>query len=133
MTWQQVYWITRLDAINGLFRAMAILSFIAAMVFFCAGRIIRDCWSSEDEIIKRARTSAAIWMRRMIPVSIAALIFTVLTVLLPTTKEATAIYIIPKVMNNEQVQNIGDKGLKLLEAKFDEWLKDTAGEEKGDK
>ena len=48
----------------------------------------------------------------------------VCSILLPTPKELAAIIVIPKVVNNERVQNIGEKGVDALEAKAMEWLDD---------
>jgi hypothetical protein len=122
MTWQDVYWLTRLDAIKGIFTAIGILSIIASMVFLVVGACIRDSWSIDDERIAYEKKTSMKWIMRAIPSGIAAFIFISMSVLCPTTKEAAVIYILPKVVNNEQVQNIPAKGLKILEAKFDEWL-----------
>ncbi|MBP5784489.1 MAG: hypothetical protein J6W16_02760 [Methanobrevibacter sp.] len=39
---------------------------------------------------------------------------------IPTTKEMAAIYIIPKIMNNENLNNIGNEMLNLA----NEWIKE---------
>jgi len=44
--------------------------------------------------------------------------------LIPSTKQACLIYVIPKIANNEQVQKIPDKLLELGNKYLDEQLKD---------
>ena len=40
----------------------------------------------------------------------------------PDTKQFAAIYLIPKVVNNENVQAMSGDAMKMLRAKFDEYL-----------
>lgn len=53
-------------------------------------------------------------------------IATLTATLLPSTKEMAAIYVVPRIVNNEQVQAIGENGLKILEAYTKELLEDIA-------
>lgn len=48
---------------------------------------------------------------------------------IPTTKQMCAIYLIPKIANNEQIQNMGDKSLTIIEKKFEEWVNDMTKKE----
>ena len=125
MSWQQVYWLTRLDAINVFFQGLCILLVMAAMAFLIWGGMSWDD-ATDDSARKRAKGIINRGMRFLV----AAILIGILVVFIPNTKEAAAIYLIPKVVNNEHTKNISEKGLKLLEAKFDEWLKDTMAEEK---
>jgi hypothetical protein len=52
-------------------------------------------------------------------------IFGMLTAMTPTTKQAAVIWLLPKVVNNEQVQAIPHKALRLLNKQMDEWLEDN--------
>jgi hypothetical protein len=54
----------------------------------------------------------------------------VLACLIPTTEEMAAIYLLPKIANNEQVQQVPDKAMQLLNGKLDEWIADVRGEKK---
>ena len=45
----------------------------------------------------------------------------------PGTKEACVIYLLPKVSNNEQVQQVPDKLLAIMNKKLDEWVEDVRG------
>jgi hypothetical protein len=54
--------------------------------------------------------------------SIGMFIFMFLAVLTPDTKQFAAIYVIPKVANNEDVRAMSDDAMKALRLKFREWL-----------
>ena len=49
------------------------------------------------------------------------IVFGLLAVAVPTQKEAAAIYLVPKIVNNEQVQDIAGKSLDILTLKLNEW------------
>jgi hypothetical protein len=53
--------------------------------------------------------------------------------LIPSTKEAAAIYLLPKIVNNEKVQKLPENFTNLLNAKMEEWIGDTLKEKKSDK
>ncbi len=54
------------------------------------------------------------------------LIFLIGSILVPTQKEAAAIWLIPKVVNNEKIQNISEDSLGIVEAKVKEYLAELA-------
>ena len=97
-----VYWITRLDILQGIFAVCALVSF-GCLVF------------------------SGIYRTIFAPM---LAIFIILVTLIPSTKEACAIYLIPKIANNEQVQKIPDNFAKLFNVKMEEWIKDTISDEK---
>ena len=114
-----IYWITRLDAIStALVVVVAItgsIGAIAAVVSFFIGA------DEHDDVL---------YFFRKWPIKLAALAWPVLLLLcclIPSTKEAAAIYLIPKIANNEQVQQVPDKAMQLLQGKLDEWISETAG------
>jgi hypothetical protein len=49
-------------------------------------------------------------------------------VLIPTKNEAIAIYVIPKIANNEQIQSIPPKLLELVDIKLDELIEQGTDE-----
>ena len=125
MTWQMVYWITRLDAIRCVSIGVAILLAITVVVLFVMG--VSFCGdrtsASEDKTIRRQYRKVTV--RCMFP-----LIFLLfLIAFIPSTKEACAIYLIPKVVNNEEVQKVPNNALKLLNAKLEEWIDEQIGDE----
>jgi hypothetical protein len=72
---------------------------------------------------------AALWYLRRF---LCALIFVAVPLtLIPSTQQAAAIYLIPKIANNERVHRVGDKGAEMLEKLLDDYL-DELGPAKGD-
>lgn len=47
---------------------------------------------------------------------------------MPNTKELVVIYLVPKIVNNEQVQGIASDSLKLMKMKMDQWLHENIEE-----
>ena len=59
-----------------------------------------------------------------------SLIFsTLLACAIPSTKEAAVIYLIPTIVNNEKVQNIGKNSLEILEKYTQDWIQDLTKKE----
>lgn len=64
-------------------------------------------------------------------VIIAFLTITLLFALLvPNSKTIAAIYLVPKIVENKQVQQVPGKVLKLLNVKLDNWIEDVVGKTK---
>ncbi len=68
---------------------------------------------------KRWIPKAIGYLKYTITVSIICL---VISILVPTQKEAAAIYLIPKIVNNEQIQDISKNSLNLLNNTLAEYL-----------
>lgn len=124
-----IYWITRMDSLNDFFSIFGIgsLVFFLALLSWSGPLAIDGVYdSNKREEYWRLYRKSMIW-----GVSF-GVIFTFLSLFIPTTKEVAAIYIIPKVANNEQVQKLPDNAMKLLNAKFDQWV-DEATDKKSKK
>lgn len=113
-----IYWFTRLDTLQMIGFLVGILSGIGLLI---AG-ILYQMMSNGDDYdkdmakqVKPFRNFALILCCCTLPLGI----------FLPSSKEFAAIYLIPKIVNNEQVQQIPSKGLDLLNAKLDQWLDDV--------
>jgi cytochrome bd-type quinol oxidase subunit 2 len=124
MTGFDIYLFTRLDAIRD-FLIFPLVIFLMSLTASGIMWIIAITADEEEEKYcgigkKLTKLSASI-------VLLASLMLT----FIPSTKEYAAIYLIPKVVNNEQVQQVPENALKLLNAKLQEWLKDINKE--GDK
>ena len=99
-----IYWITRLDSIDAMWAVgIGICFALGSFMFLLSESIIRKVW---------------------IPISI-ALVFVLLLVATPSTKEAIAIYVIPKITNNEDVSQIPSNFAKLINEKLQDWMKDV--------
>jgi len=119
-----IYWITRLNSINrvlcfiNFLVFMAVIAFaILAAILICKEREYHTC--SEDRIreINNAGWRVLKWLS--IPASAFLFIAAVLA-FIPTTKEAAAMYVIPAVVNNEQLRDTGNKIFELAA----EWLEE---------
>jgi uncharacterized BrkB/YihY/UPF0761 family membrane protein len=120
-----MYWITRLDALNNLSFFITVALIVALVVTgICYAVWISDHYvpaNKEDPRPKHWRR----YRQLLVIITLNILLFAFIKVLLPTTKEFAAIYLIPKTVNNEQIQKIPDNAAKLLNAKLEEWITDT--------
>jgi SpoU rRNA methylase family enzyme len=66
-------------------------------------------------------SSSKRWFRNF---CILACVFGLLVVVVPKTTGAFAIWGVPKIMNNEQLQKLPDNILKVLNSRLDSWLMD---------
>jgi heme/copper-type cytochrome/quinol oxidase subunit 2 len=61
---------------------------------------------------------------------IAMCIFIVLVIIIPSSKTLAAMYLLPKMNSNEQIQEMPSKVLTIFNAKLDEWINNVAGKDK---
>jgi len=116
-----IYWITRLDSIVFVCAAIAIIGVAVACFVWMMGM---DDWDGEaGKIVKK--------IYKIIIVSVS----TALTIgsFVPSTKDAVAIYMIPKIVNNEQIQKLPDNAIKFLNQKMEQWINDMTEIKKKDK
>lgn len=106
-----------LDASNILI-ALSIVAIVVSMGLTCGGKVNEEEWAIDGA--KRIR-------RISIPVLIVAFL---VAVFVPSSKTLAAMYLVPKIVNNEKVQDITGKAANVFELKLDEWIKDLS-EEKG--
>jgi len=117
-----VYWITRLDGI-GLGLPLVFITAIFVVIAWIIAMSAGSMWEDNEE--KRPKYLRFLYAA----IGVGALALTV-GLFVPTTKEAVAIYMIPKIANNEQVQKLPDNAMKFLNGKFEEWIDDMAGKKK---
>lgn len=110
MTWFQMYMFTRLD---GIHVALIIGCVILGLLILFAPLIIDladfDGRNWAEEKAKKARLlkkSEAILISLFV-------IFGVLKIAIPTQKEMAAIIVVPAIVSNEQIQQLGKNGLDL--------------------
>ena len=104
ITPMQMYWLLKLDDINGAFSnafVLSILVLIVSTVILCASFEAGDV-----KIYKLGRISVLVSL-------LSAILFSCAVTFLPTTKQMAAIYVVPAIVNNEKVQNIGSKTLDI--------------------
>jgi large-conductance mechanosensitive channel len=121
ITSADIYWITRLDSIVGLLVAVIIALAITSVVhaFIGAIRCEEMCRADQKEGWRKYR-------KINIALGIALLITSTIVTFVPSTKTAVAIYMVPKIVNNEQVQKLPDNAMSLINGKFEEWINDMA-------
>lgn len=106
-----IYWITRLNGINIFLGTIMSLSIIVVFIFLI-GMIVTKLDHDVEEY--------GIFKRYLITSTYIFIPITILFILTPTTKEACAIYVVPKIVNNEKVQNIGQEFYDLAL----DWMKE---------
>ena len=106
-----IYWITRLNGINVFLGIIMTLSIIAIFIFLI-GMIVTKLEHDVEEY--------GIFKKYLLTSTYIFIPITILFILTPTTKEACAIYVVPKIVNNEKVQNIGQEFYDLAL----DWMKE---------
>ena len=121
-----MYLVLKLDEITtglrmvsqvGLFLCGIATFILIAMICYhrSASHVAKDCWFL---------TSGALNAKKyLIRTGIAIIICGALSIFLPTTKQAAAIYFVPKVLNNKQIQKMPNKLVTLANDWMDEQIK----------
>jgi hypothetical protein len=102
ITPMMMYWITRLDYLQPLF------GISGGVVVVFSVLVVVPCWAE----------GATRFIRPLLITLAIGLSSIIIACLIPSTKEAAAIIIIPKIVNNEKVQQIPSKLMDLA----NEWL-----------
>lgn len=110
ITESTIYWITRLTGIN--------IGLILFGVLFGAFGIICTIAWHVDWMDNRQREIFRKHVKHPVLIGVLGVVLLVSAIFVPTTKQACAILIIPKIVNNEQLQEIPQKLLGLA----DEWV-----------
>lgn len=129
---EEIYWITRLDAICNFLTAVAVVSFLISaftVVFAVCNRIEANNYEKGDEnwnyYMQRFKMFLSYFKRFIFVTIIACLI----NFFIPTTNEALMIYgvggTIDYIKSNETAKQLPDKYIKAL----DKWV-DNLNEEK---
>ena len=108
-----IYWISRLAPICFISFAMALIGSMLAIMIWLGYAIAET--SGDEEFASRLR-------KYFKPFAITAVIGIMTQLFVPTTKEAAAMLVIPKIANSESVQQLGDGIVDLA----NQWLKELA-------
>lgn len=120
MSWFIVYLIVILDGVHVGMKVASVLSGLLWATCAFASIVIGNgaaVTENDKKIAIRARK-----LSKMALVVFIACSF--VYVFAPNTKQAAAIYLIPKVVNNEDVQNVSKDGVRLLKEKLNSYLSD---------
>lgn len=118
VTASDIYWLTRLDGVGGLLTTVAVLCIIASVVCLVCALIhgdMRITFPSMYRSVPDARSGYFRAVRWLLPLAFVCGFASVLT---PSTKEAVAIVVIPRIANNEDVHGLGSDVVGLAR----EWL-----------
>ncbi len=103
-----VYLFTRLDSLhNILFFCLFII--LSGIILYT----IQDLVENDSFNLKKIK----------LPIIICSSLG-LLLMLLPTQKEAAVIYLLPKIVNNEQIQDMSKKSLDIIEMLTEEYLRE---------
>lgn len=119
MTSSELYWITRLDNIYGVFQLIFLISFVASVIMIAAYLIDHGCYGYEPEYCKR--------IKKFIPWSVLLTVLSILCIVfIPTTKEMCVIKVVPAIVNSESVEKISNAAID----KAVDWLKSNVSSDK---
>jgi hypothetical protein len=112
-----VYLLVKLTAIGTFFG-------VTAIILGSCGFVGTVMYALEAESYRPSKNLKT-WKPYLKNAWIGTVIFAILCVATPTTKQAAVIWLLPKIVNNEQVQAVPEKALKLLNKQMDEWLEEN--------
>lgn len=127
-----VYLICMLDSAKAFFGSIGVVLILASISFGIA--LVVTIFEESDSSVRIEDREAAKnrrpFLAKATPISIflCTLMFT-LSSFLPSTKQAIAIYTIPKITQNKQIENISEKSLDLVEEKLNSYLEDLKSKE----
>ena len=133
MTESTLYWITRLDQIysfcNGLgilFTVLAVLGIITLTFFKIIKEVNRE-FNRGDDLDRDFKTASSAISTLKVPIIsciIGAVFMSFVTVFIPTTKEMTAIKVIPQFATQENCQKLQAMSKDLFDITA-KWLEDV--------
>ena len=118
-----IYWFTRLDHLHSFIGGLDGLCFMLCVVLglaFCITFIGKHGEQDDDNLHNTFVAINNTAKKLFICMVIVTCLLSGTRTMLPTTKEMAAIYVIPKIANNENVQEIGSEMITLAK----EWLKE---------
>jgi len=126
MSYTFIYFFTRLDSFNSLIKNLIFISFLSIIGLIIFFFLEQDSYV-DGEIKNIYSPKIIVWIKK---IAVLLILCTIFSVTIPTTKEAAVIYLLPKVIKNEQCQQIPTNFVKFLNLKMEKWLNEQIGEEK---
>ena len=122
ITQTQMYWITRLDPITTLLAGISFITAVVGSTATVVGAAMRfGSLDSDCKNIGRSMAKCGLCALALTVVSVIGKVF------VPTTKEMAAILVVPKIVNNEKLQDAGSKLYDLAV----EWMEERRTGGKG--
>lgn len=130
ITGMQLWFLFSLDSIKsflssaGFFTFFTCVSIIITAVLFVVKLISRGC--DDDKTAEKVYETTSELFPKFLKASIFLAAFTSFTsfvgFVLPTTKQMAAIIVIPKIVNNEKIQEIPPKLIQLGSTYLEDWI-----------
>lgn len=117
-----VYLISRLTPLYEFVTALCVVSVVALGV----GSIAFLVMTADSDLEVETQRAILRWLRWMVSASI---VFGALMVAIPSTKDAAAMIVLPRIANSQSVQELGDSVVGLAKAWCEE-LKPKKAEDK---
>lgn len=119
ITPSMIYWLTRLDEFSFLFGIIFVCIVIVALVNVIGGFIALDSYSTDKlynrpEWLAESKHNIKVRFGRAVKLALVALLVGVINSFIPSTKQAAAIIVIPKIANSEIVAEMGDTAKELV-------------------
>ena len=111
-----IYWITRLDSICFGLNCLGLFIFFF-MVIYLVLMMIKNDDDDEPSIEIRKRI-----MRKFIKIISITSAIMFATNFVPTTKQMVAIIVVPKMINNEKIQQIPENVADFLNTELKKWI-----------
>jgi len=115
ITESTIYWVTRLDNIKIALGFITILPCVLAAIWFMVALMVYTFPDYDSQ-----KQEAKEHIRKALPTLIVFFVFAIGNIFIPSTKEMCAIKIIPRIVNNEQVQELPNKIVELA----NEWIEE---------
>jgi len=115
VTGWHIYWITRLDSIKNLVMIPSIVLLVLGIIALFV--VLPEALTEEDSVTKKVFRFA----KTVVPMAFLGL---GLVTMLPGKKDAIAIWVAPKILNNEDVQALPQDALKLVRKQLTSWIED---------
>lgn len=120
MAWM-IYLIGVLDnfaCVVSALRVFAIIVFVSATVIYILMKY--DGYYEEEQ---------AKLYKLLVKSGISLLIITPIAIFTPSSKTVAAMYLLPKIAENKNINQVPDKLLQVFNAKLDEWVKELSKKE----
>ena len=119
ITPSMIYWLTRLDEFIFLLGIVFVCIVIVALVNVIGGFVALDSYSTDKlynrpERLAESKHNIKVRFGRAVKLALVALLVGVVNSFIPSTKQAAAIIVIPKIANSEIVAEMGDTAKELV-------------------
>ena len=119
ITPSMIYWLTRLDEFSFMLGIVFVCIVAVSLANVIGGFIAMDSASTDKlynrpELLSEDKHNIKVRFGRAVKLALVALLVGVVNSFIPSTKQAAAIIVIPKIANSEIVAEMGDTAKELV-------------------